>query len=261
MGPLLLLLTFACECRALKWNIALNLGREPTTSMPKEWGASGARFFLQTEVDFAAPAAETKEPFLGNREALRAEPTPAQYTGLDGSRTVDVGPGAWALALDLDVFRFWLDFSKATGVESRGVELPAEKLYFTATAFDAAAVATRRSDLLPKKQAVFVAEAEVKSYQAGSPTGVWNLAKRVDTLNAARADLERLEKRLPKDRAPIAGSLPGAPGDVLIDSGSVSVRRKPKLPFGRDVYFVVGRFTATPVLEGAELAASKRLYY
>ena len=29
-----------------KWNVALNLGREPGTSMPESWAASGARFFL-----------------------------------------------------------------------------------------------------------------------------------------------------------------------------------------------------------------------
>ena len=44
--------------------------------------------------------------------------------------------------------RCWLDFSDATDVESRGVALPAEKLYFPASAFDADDVADARRDLL-----------------------------------------------------------------------------------------------------------------
>ena len=70
------------------------------------------------------------------------------------------------------------------------------------------------------------------------------------------AALARLEKRLPTGD-PTAGYLPGA-DKVMVDTGSLSVRRRGLL---RDAYAVVGRWTATPVLEGAELAASKRLYY
>ena len=33
------------------------------------------------------------------------------------------------------------------------------------------------------------------------------------------------------------------------------------MSFSREKYFIVGTFSLTPVLEGAELAASKRLYY
>ena len=120
------------------WSIAMNLGREDGSSMPKEWAASGARFFLQTSVELSEDTTEFDEPFLGRRETRRAVAQSAQYTGLDGRRDVAVADGAWVLAEDRQpkVMRFWLDFSGAGTVESRGVELPAERLFFTASAFD-----------------------------------------------------------------------------------------------------------------------------
>ena len=71
----------------------------------------------------------------------------------------------------------------------------------------------------------------------------------------------QVEERLPKVRDPNAGALPGE-ARLYVDQGPISVKR-PGLfgPFSREKYFIVGTFSLTPVLEGAELAASKRLYY
>ena len=60
-------------------------------------------------------------------------------------------------------------------------------------------------------------------------------------------------------RDPTAGYLPGEE-KLYVDQGPISVKRRGP-PFFREKYFVVGTFSLTPVLEGAELAASKRLYY
>ena len=49
LAPLCLLTTIDALA---KWNVALKLGREPGTSMPETWAANGARFFLQTQVEF-----------------------------------------------------------------------------------------------------------------------------------------------------------------------------------------------------------------
>ena len=83
----------------------------------------------------------------------------------------------------------------------------------------------------------------------------------MDALAAAQSAVERVEERLPKVRDPNAGALPGE-ARLYVDQGPISVKR-PGLfgPFSREKYFIVGTFSLTPVLEGAELAASKRLYY
>ena len=249
-----------------KWSVALNLGREPGSSMPKSWAASGARFFLQADVDFLDLPGDASEPFLGRGGVGTAVAASATFTGLGGKQTVAAGTGAWVLTRNRvpNVFRFWLDMSEATGVESRGVELPAERLYFTASAFDEASVADAKKGLLGAKQGVFAAQADVDGFDAAKeapgPLGLLALTKKVDALNAAKSAVSRLELRVP-DGNPTPGYLPTSDEKVILDSGSISVRRRGLLPGFGDKYFVVGRWTATPVLEGAELAASKRLYY
>mmetsp|Transcript_27307 Transcript_27307/g.81913 ORF Transcript_27307/g.81913 Transcript_27307/m.81913 type:complete len:279 (+) Transcript_27307:144-980(+) len=254
------------------WNVALNVGREGGSSMPADWAANGARFFSQCKIEFCDAPGDASEPFLGATAAAMGLPKrdvrlakvvePISYTDVGGKRTVDVGDGAWVLAQDRDpyVLRFWLDLSAAKDVTSRGVALPAEKIYFTAAAFDADAQTEARKELLPLKQALRAAEAEVDAFEATpSPLSILALAKKTEARDAAQAALARLEARLPKGD-PAAGSLPGS-DRVMVDTGSLSVRRKGRLPWQGDTYAVVGRWTATPVLEGAELAASKRLYY
>ena len=261
-GIVLLSCLLATADALAKWNVALTLGREPGSSMPESWAASGARFFLQTQIEFGDdPAAE--EPFLGRGRAPRCVTAEsAAFTGVGGRQEVAVGSGAWVLARDRApaVLRFWLDFSDATDVESRGVALPAEKLYFTASAFDADDVADARRDLLPANQKRAAAQSEVDEVREGS--NLFALAKKMDALAAAQSAVERVEERLPKVRDPNAGALPGEEAKLFVDQGPISVKR-PGLfgPLSREKYFIVGTFSLTPVLEGAELAASKRLYY
>jgi hypothetical protein len=261
-GIALLVCLLATADALAKWNVALNLGREPGSSMPESWAASGARFFLQTQVEFDDGTGDESEPFLGRGRAPRCVTAEtAAFTGVGGRREVAVGSGAWVLARDRApaVLRFWLDFSDATDVDSRGVALPAEKLYFTASAFDADDVADARRDLLPANQKRAAAQAEVDEVREGP--NLFALAKKMDALAAAQSAVERVEERLPKVRDPNAGSLPGE-ARLYVDQGPISVKR-PGLfgPLSREKYFIVGTFSLTPVLEGAELAASKRVYY
>ena len=259
LAPLCLLTTIDALA---KWNVALKLGREPGTSMPETWAANGARFFLQTQVEFGDGAADdATEPFLGKREQSRCSPEPAFYTDITGRKEVLVGDGAWVLAKDRApaVLRFWLDFSQATDVESRGVALPAERLVFTASTFDAAAVADARRGLLPAKQAQRAAQTAVDELK-DDPKNLFSFAQKSDALAAATAAVARVEAQLPGGaRDPTAGYLPGEE-KLYVDQGPISVKRRGP-PFFREKYFVVGTFSLTPVLEGAELAASKRLYY
>ena len=77
-----------------KWSVALNLGREPGSSMPKSWAASGARFFLQADVDFLDLPGDASEPFLGRGGVGTAVAASATFTGLGGKQTVAAGTGA-----------------------------------------------------------------------------------------------------------------------------------------------------------------------
>ena len=120
-------------------------------------------------------------------------------------------------------------------------------------------MADARRDLLPANQKRAAAQSEVDEVREGP--NLFALAKKMDALAAAQSAVERVEERLPKVRDPNAGALPGE-ARLYVDQGPISVKRPGLLgPFSREKYFIVGTFSLTPVLEGAELAASKRLYY
>ncbi|KAJ1447176.1 hypothetical protein M885DRAFT_543754 [Pelagophyceae sp. CCMP2097] len=233
-----------------KWNVVLDLGRSEESRMPADWAASGARFFVQSEVELVYDAgADDERKFLG-RETRKLAASPGTFTGLGGKFEVAIRPDAeWALSADEPRrLRFWLDFSDAVA-NSRGVELPAEKLFFTTDVYDPLRVSEAKRTLAAAKQAVFAAEAAVGE---GGPRSA---------ANDARKALQSLEKRLPATSNLTPGPIPGLAGGALVDSGKtavVSVKRRTL--FGQR-FVAVDTCSLTPVLEGAELAASKRLYY
>jgi len=95
-----------------KWNVVLDLGRSEESRMPADWAASGARFFVQSEVELVYDAgADDERKFLG-RETRKLAASPGTFTGLGGKFEVAIRPDAeWALSADEPRrLRFWLDF-------------------------------------------------------------------------------------------------------------------------------------------------------
>ena len=143
-GIVLLSCLLATADALAKWNVALNLGREPGSRCPR----AGRRAARASSCRRRSSSATILPRSLRRSSAAAARRAASLRNGVvpqfGGRREVAVGRrGLLARDRAPAVLRFWLDFSGATDVESRGVALPAEKLYFTASAFDADDVAAR----------------------------------------------------------------------------------------------------------------------
>jgi len=123
-----------------EWRINLNIGREPGTYMPEDFGASGARLLLSVDVLVESETVTTTDPtngkndderdFLGGTSGkadlmsvLDDDPT---FVNMDGQQTVPFGDdGAWRIGSratgkpgDSCRLRFYLDVVKNSNKEN-----------------------------------------------------------------------------------------------------------------------------------------------
>jgi len=88
------------------WRVALNIGREPFTTMPNTWAASGARFPLVMKCNF------TDDGKVGSISG------DVRFTGRDGEVITPVQSGTWSLSNNRDL-SFTLVFPER--IERNGV--------------------------------------------------------------------------------------------------------------------------------------------
>ena len=96
---------------ACRWVLSASVGRGEgvRTSMPKEWGATGARLPFSVEVDVRPTlAAEPEDERVGKAFALEPQQASVSVTGFGGAMCSPVRAGGWRI--DGEVLRFWLDF-------------------------------------------------------------------------------------------------------------------------------------------------------
>ena len=122
------------ECELL-----VTIGRLPSTTMPPEWAASGAKLGLPLKVKFSNEACDyemNKERLLGSEfpPFLSLEPlNEPTFVSVNGLEKVKVSRGAYYDQIqDPDTkqyaFRFFLDFPE--GAARNDVILPAGRIYF-----------------------------------------------------------------------------------------------------------------------------------
>jgi hypothetical protein len=114
-----------------EWRIQMNIGREPGTYMPEEWGASGARLPLNIELlmesdDVDAQNVRDNE-YDGTSSVLSVLQDPT-FVSLQGQQTVSMEPsGAWKLSTrrtgnagDAEQIRFWVQLGESESEQSSG---------------------------------------------------------------------------------------------------------------------------------------------
>lgn len=123
--------------------LTLNIGREPGTWMPKEWGESGARLslplaltFSDEVVDLGVPGEQTLNN--GGRYAKRLICEGGQFVSASGAQTVKSSGGAWTTegspipgARSLN---FFIDFPE--DASRNDVTLPAGRVFFSAACWE-----------------------------------------------------------------------------------------------------------------------------
>lgn len=104
------------------WRVALNIGREPFTTMPQSWASTGARFPLVMKCNFTDD---------GNVASISGD---VRYTvALEGEVIKPVQAGSWSLTKNRDL-SFSLMFPEQmvrNGVELGPCEIVCESLLYT----------------------------------------------------------------------------------------------------------------------------------
>ncbi|CAJ1944221.1 unnamed protein product [Cylindrotheca closterium] len=151
-----------------RWRVMLNIGREPGTWMPNEWGASGDRLHLHLELEFSSDALLMDEgegeedvkgkkgkhgnkhkknlnypgdDFLNGRsytKVLKVVQNEASMspTMTEGARKVRVHNGAWRVApfegpMGTTVLRFYVELEEQASHGDSDVWCPAGRVYCT----------------------------------------------------------------------------------------------------------------------------------
>lgn len=127
------------------WKIALDIGREPGTWMPADWGVSGQRLNLQLEIQFRDEYVMDREDFLGDRGGKRVHVIQNDGVfgpGLESSaKHVRFGDGAWTISrgegpAGTDLLRLYFELEER--VDRGDLYCPAGRIYLTCGYFDIA---------------------------------------------------------------------------------------------------------------------------
>lgn len=127
------------------WKIALDIGREPGTWMPADWGVSGQRLNLQLEIQFRDEYVMDREDFLGDRGGKRLHVIQNDGVfgpGLESSaKHVRFGDGAWTISrgegpAGTDLLRLYFELEER--VDRGDLYCPAGRIYLTCGYFDIA---------------------------------------------------------------------------------------------------------------------------
>lgn len=129
----------------MECQLTLNVGREPGTFMPKDWGASGARFSLPLRVRFSDEVVDldycgeaTLNP-SGGRYAKKLYCEGGSFVGAQGEAFVRSTGGAWSAEQrgrqpGASSLNFFLDFPEEA--VRNDVTLPAGRVFFSCACWD-----------------------------------------------------------------------------------------------------------------------------
>ena len=187
------------------WKIALDIGREPGTWMPSDWGVSGQRLMLQLQIQFRDDyVVGSRESFLGDRGGSLVHVV--QNDGVVGPTLSQSGKhvrfkdGAWTISrgegpAGTDLLRFYIELEEK--VERGDVYCPAGKIFLTCGYFDIAHRGhSRKRDL--EKKLEDLADEHNNILDALNEEGFFTL-KRMQTWNLLqqkKADIDKTKDHL-----------------------------------------------------------------
>lgn len=278
--------------KAASWQLILNIGREASTTLPEEWGESGARLSFPIQVQFESDRLpdQQQDPLLGGSGACQItiiDESSITYINEQGEQRVpfQTTTGGWKLRLGrkkghASLLRFWLDVGTSTTnskivAQKKDVTLQAkERLYFAAHCWRQTDWDIGRQKVQPLVDAYQRAQQKIEE-QVSHETGDRRLdgSDALETLAAykdmAGLTLDRDEKRRqlqeaqeslpPIDNLPM-GNFPGSTELMVIQPKEVFVqRRKGILP--TEEYHLIGTWSARPLNVIAEEEEDEYEYF
>jgi hypothetical protein len=127
------------------WKLSLDIGREPGTWMPKDWGVSGERLKLNLEFEFTENQLYDREEFLGGIGDARILQVKGNEMTLapsltEGSRKIRVLDGGWRVAkgqgpMGTDLVRFYIETEELISRKGKDIYLKPGRIYCNAGYF------------------------------------------------------------------------------------------------------------------------------
>jgi hypothetical protein len=124
-----------------RWRLMLNVGREPGTWMPKTWGASGDRLYLNLEMEFTEEHLYERDDFFNGVSGSKVLHVVHNEGNLapsmmEGGRRVRIRDGGWRVVpnegpLGTTVLRFYFDLEEETRHQGSDVYIPSGRVYCT----------------------------------------------------------------------------------------------------------------------------------
>lgn len=131
-----------------KWKLSLDIGREPGTWMPNDWGISGERLKLDFECEFTGNQLYEREDFLGSMGDAKVLQVMDRKLVLspsitEGSREIAVKNGGWRVAKGRgpngsDILRFYIEIDEEIKRKSDNSDVycPAGRIYLSCGFFN-----------------------------------------------------------------------------------------------------------------------------
>ncbi|KAG7349823.1 hypothetical protein IV203_012420 [Nitzschia inconspicua] len=124
-----------------RWRLMLNVGREPGTWMPKTWGISGDRLYLNLEMEFTEDHLYERDEFFNGVSGSKVlhiihNEGNLAPSMLEGGRRVRIRDGGWRVVpnegpMGTTVLRFYFDLEEETRHQGSDVYLPSGRVYCT----------------------------------------------------------------------------------------------------------------------------------
>jgi hypothetical protein len=186
------------------WKIMLNIGREPSTWMPKTWGASGERLLMNLELEFTADTLHEREDFLnGPGKVLSVKDFVLGPTMTENSHRVKVKEtGGWRVApgegpLGTDLLRFYIELEEEARHQGSDVYCPKGRVYMTCGFFQCNKdhMSTDHKDSLAKKQRLLNEQYE-QANRDMEEANLWDKIKLGKDLMDLRMQIEKVSTEL-----------------------------------------------------------------
>lgn len=121
------------------WKLSFDIGREPGTWMPKDWGVSGDRLKLAFEFEFSNQQLYEREEFLGSAGDAKVISVKDSKMILapsitQGTQDVKVKSGGWRVSrgkgpMGSDLLRFYVEIEEQVSRKNGDVYCPAGRIY------------------------------------------------------------------------------------------------------------------------------------
>lgn len=231
------------------WRIALSIGREPLTTMPLDWAASGCRLPLTIRCDFNEN---------GNEVVPRQEN--CRFTGPEGEVVKPIQKGSWSLNNNNRNLKFSLKFSqdlvRRDVVLDAGTEIVCEGLVYSTKELK-----QMNEKFYESRENTWKAGAELNDVnRRNEAPKKWNeekkawerryddepllskLGKELNLMNVKRqSETDNADRPNPKTLSLDSGPFPGFDSDVFIQqAGVIKIKRG-----WREA--VIGQFWAEPI--------------